>query len=88
MAKVANSAGAAVAQDGAPVVRAVPAAVLSPDPSSGATTGGLVALTFRNRPALPGGPFPAPYPPPRRYAWGRPYAPGSGTRGGPTAAWC
>ena len=41
---------AAVAQDGARVVRALPAAVPSPDPVSGATTtGGRATFTVRDR---------------------------------------
>jgi len=42
---------AAVAQDGARVVRAAPAAVPSQDPVRGATTtGGLTTVTFDDRP--------------------------------------
>jgi hypothetical protein len=42
---------AAGAQDGEGVVRALPAAAPSQDPVSGVmTTGGLVAVTFRDRP--------------------------------------
>jgi len=43
--------GAAVAQDGARVLRALPATVPSQDPVSGAaTTDGLIAVSFRDRP--------------------------------------
>jgi len=46
-----DEGGVAVAQDGARVLRAVPAAVPSPHLMSGAaTTGSLVAGTFRARP--------------------------------------
>jgi len=48
---VGGVAVAAVDQDGERVVRALPATVPSQDPVSGATTtGGLVALSVRERP--------------------------------------
>jgi len=47
---VGDTAIAAVAQDGARVVRALSAAVPSQDPMSGATTGGRATVTVRAPP--------------------------------------